>query len=425
MSSWQPLLSRPLADRALQVAEEIASDLSEPSRQPSRGNASLVSGSSGRALFLAYLDQVRPGRGWGDGAAEALEQTVDLLGEAVSDPGLYSGFTGMAWVFEHLRGWFLDEEEDSAGEIVLAVEKALRVPWTDFDLLRGIAGVGVWALERSPRPGGDECLRRTVARIAEMADRQEEGLAWATPAGQVPADRREGFPQGFIFTGVAHGVAGVIALLGEAQATEAGSRPLLNEAVRWLLAQKLPPEAPSAFACETADEIGPGVVYPRPTRLAWCHGDPGIAAALLGAARRAGEPAWEREALAIAKAAALRSPAETSIRDAGLCHGSAGLLHLFNRLYQATGDSDLAEAARFWFERTLELRRPGQGVAGFQAWDIDEDRKPGWRDDPGFLNGAAGVGLALLAAATPVEPAWDRVLLVSIPANISANEAGA
>jgi hypothetical protein len=31
------------------------------------------------------------------------------------------------------------------------------------------------------------------------------------------------------------------------------------------------------------------------------------------------------------------------------------------------------------------------------------------------LTGAAGIALALLAAATPIEPAWDRMLLVSIP----------
>jgi hypothetical protein len=35
--------------------------------------------------------------------------------------------------------------------------------------------------------------------------------------------------------------------------------------------------------------------------------------------------------------------------------------------------------------------------------------------DPGILTGAAGVALALLAAATPIEPSWDRMLLVSIP----------
>jgi hypothetical protein len=33
----------------------------------------------------------------------------------------------------------------------------------------------------------------------------------------------------------------------------------------------------------------------------------------------------------------------------------------------------------------------------------------------GLLEGFAGVGLALLAAATTVEPTWDRMLLASVP----------
>jgi hypothetical protein len=32
-----------------------------------------------------------------------------------------------------------------------------------------------------------------------------------------------------------------------------------------------------------------------------------------------------------------------------------------------------------------------------------------------LLAGATGVALALLAAATPVEPSWDRLLLASVP----------
>jgi lantibiotic modifying enzyme len=254
-----------------------------------------------------------------------------------------------------------------------------------------------------------------VAGLGEQAVRQNGSAVWRSPAELVSEDRRGWFPQGFFFTGAAHGTAGVISLLAEAHAAGVEARPLLDEAVRGLMAQKLPPGSVSVFPLETAHEVAPNAVFPRPSRLAWCHGDPGIAAALLGAARRAGEPAWEREAVELARAAAARSAAERSIHDACLCHGSGGLLHMFNRMAQATADPSLAAAARFWFDRTLELRRPGEGVAGFRAWDNDEQGNLGWRARSGFLTGAAGIGLALLAAATPIEPAWDRVLRVSIP----------
>jgi hypothetical protein len=38
-----------------------------------------------------------------------------------------------------------------------------------------------------------------------------------------------------------------------------------------------------------------------------------------------------------------------------------------------------------------------------------------WIADPGLLTGASGIALALLAATTDMEPAWDRMLLVAAP----------
>jgi hypothetical protein len=61
------------------------------------------------------------------------------------------------------------------------------------------------------------------------------------------------------------------------------------------------------------------------------------------------------------------------------------------------------------------MRRPGKGVAGFSSLTVDEDGSERWLSEPGLLTGAAGVGLALLAAVGKVEPRWDRVLLVSVP----------
>jgi hypothetical protein len=147
---------------------------------------------------------------------------------------------------------------------------------------------------------------------------------------------------------------------------------------------------------------------PEPSRSAWCYGDPGIAAALLGAARSVGETAWEKEALAIARRAAERPPDGTGVRDAGLCHGAAGLGHLFNRMFQATGDERLGKASRFWLERTLEMRE-----------------RPSEHSDRGILEGVAGIALALLAAVSSTPPEWDRMLLVSVRSRPSPSRDGA
>jgi hypothetical protein len=115
----------------------------------------------------------------------------------------------------------------------------------------------------------------------------------------------------------------------------------------------------------------------------------------------AGEVPWDREALAFARRAAGRGCGEPGA-DPGLRRGTAGLAHLCNRLFQATGEEPFADAARAGFCRLLETRRRDEGIGGFEV-------------DPGFLNGAAGIGLALLAALSAVEPAWDRLLPELIP----------
>ena len=178
--------------------------------------------------------------------------------------------------------------------------------------------------------------------------------------------------------------------------------------MRWLLARQLPAGKGSCFG--TAFVAGE---EPIASRLAWCYGDPGIAATLLVAARAAGEPAWEDKALEVARAAASRPAERSFVRDAGVCHGAAGLAHLFNRFWQASGEEVFRDAARFWIERTLELRSPGEGIAGFRAWHAMTGSTGQWAAVPGLLEGAAGVALVLLAAVSPVEPEWDRILLVS------------
>jgi lantibiotic modifying enzyme len=152
----------------------------------------------------------------------------------------------------------------------------------------------------------------------------------------------------------------------------------------------------------------------EPARAAWCYGDPGVAVALLGAARAVGHATWEEAALAIARRAALRSFESSGVLDAGLCHGAAGLAHLFNRMYQMTGDPLLGDAARAWFERTLAMRQPHQGLAGYRSFE-PERTDAQWVDDPSLFTGVGGIALALLGAISPLEPRWDRLLLASLP----------
>jgi hypothetical protein len=378
--AWTPLVDGESAERVLAAVEDIARDLSGP-RQAAPGPG-LSGGQAGLALFFSYCERSLGLAGAGELAESHLERAIAELAEQPKpNASLYHGFAGVAWVAEHLvLRENSAEDEDLNEEIDEALLSLLRrSSWRgEAELLGGLAGWSVYALERLPRPSAVAMLPLLLGRLAEQADAVRE------------SDQ-----------GMAHGAAGVIAVLARmlregAAGPEAGA--LLTALVDGILARRPP-----------SGEHGEG-------DLAWCAAVAGLSVALLAAGRACGREDWERTALRLAAVAAARYPdAEDIVEgfDPALCHGTAGLSHLFHRLHRATGDPVFFAAAGRWLERTLARRRPGEGIGGYLSRRRLADGRPGWIADPGFLGGAAGIGLALLASATPVEPAWDRLLLLS------------
>jgi len=419
--SWRPLLHGELADRALETVLAIAEDI--PARpgwvRPRMAEpvspawtAGLASGIAGQALFYGYLALHTGEERWTDQALGLLEQAGEAVAEYPMSESLYSGFTGIAWVGDHLRDRLFEGDPDENREVDEALLSALEHPgWPrEYDLINGLVGLGIYALEGLPRPSAAACLERIVDRLGERARDEPEGAAWFSPPETLPEHQLQEYPEGLYNLGASHGMAGVVALLGAAcQAGVAAARPLLERAMSWLLARQLPADQGCAFPHFYLKGIDS-----RGSRLAWCYGDPGMAAAFLVAGRGAGEPAWERVALEVAGAAAGRPEAAARVMDAGLCHGAAGVAHIFHRMHASTGDERLAGAARAWYERILRFRNPGLGFGGFRSWSSGVDQELDWRDDPGVLEGAAGIGLALLAAISSVDPGWDRIFLESL-----------
>ena len=417
-STWHPITDAETSQRMWAVVEEIEQSLVERLELglsfPELGrNPRLSGGKAGVALFFAYLDAARPGTGAADRAFDLLGECIDSLGQELLSPSLYAGFSGIGWLIEHLTRELFEGDDD----LTEPVDELLRGMLVDprikpYELLTGISGFGMYLLERLPHPNAFELLPRVLDQLEAGAERSPAGCTWFTPPEWLPDSERQRRPRGCYSLGVAHGMPGVIGFLAAAQhAGLADPRipQLADDAIRWLLAQRLEEGLDSVFPAL----IAPGTP-PEPTRTAWCYGDLGIACVLLCAARSFGRPDWEEEALALARLSAERSFEATGTVDTGLCHGAAGLAHLFLRIHHATGDPAMKEAALAWYERTLEMRRPGEGVAGFLSW-LAELGVGEWRGETGFLSGAAGVGLSLLAAVSDVEPAWDRVMLVSLP----------
>ncbi|MBW8877465.1 MAG: lanthionine synthetase C family protein [Acidobacteria bacterium] len=373
----------------------------------------LAAGPAGIALFFAYAHLAFPDRGLDDLCLQGLQEALATVSAITLGPSLFSGFTGVGWLLRHLEDRIFEAEEDLGAEVESTLLQGLALygkVWP-VELVAGLAGFGLYFLERLPGEAARQGAAQVIDLLAAKAEEEDGAITWFTPPAGVPRSQREMAPNGYYNLGLSHGIPGVIGFLAAAHhrgVAAAEARRLATGAVRWLLDQRLPAGSSGVFP----GYAGPGI-EPAPTRLAWCYGDPGVAAALMLAGRSFGREDWEREALVTARLAAGHREGVTGVDDAGLCHGAAGLGHIFHRLFRATGDESCREAAVFWLERTLALRQPGLGVGGFRGAEYDDAGERIWVDDPGLLTGAAGIGLALLAALSPVEPEWDRFLLLS------------
>jgi lantibiotic biosynthesis protein len=402
---WRPILDDELALAVQAALRELAAQLERGTRPWHDSPTTLVE----LATVFAYLE--RAGLSTVDAGA-FIERGVSALIEVPLGPQLIGGLTGVGWTVAHLTD--VPTADAVCGAIDDAVLVELDPPRWDgpYDLILGLAGMGLYALERLDSDTGRRLAVRALDHLETAAQPQDSGSTWLTTRAHTPEHRRRQFPDGYYDIGAAHGVPGVIGVLARyvmiGVEVDRATR-LLRAAVSWLLAIPSARPGPGRYPVFLA----PGQETGPPARLAWCYGDPGIAICLLAAAHAVGDGAWERAAIDLALAAAARQFDGSEVFDTALCHGAGGLAHVFNRLYQATAIDAFADAARRWFECVLCLRRPGEGIAGF-AKPGAGDPTP-WEANPTLLAGAPGTALALLAAVTDVEPAWDRRLLMDLP----------
>jgi hypothetical protein len=400
---WQPLITDP--DRRAEISAVIV-EIVAAVEDWRRENPTSSDDDADYATLRIYTatDDTVPDHD--DETGRALSSAITKLGER-HEPGLYGGAARVAFAVGHLSA---GEDADMACEMIeRSLLRYLDEPVELYDLIGGLVGIAVPVLQRiadgKASPSSEPLARGILDHLERLARPMDDGVAWFTPPHLLPPWQRELAPEGYTNLGLAHGVPGVVAIL--ARYLTAGVdvprvRVLLDGAVAYLRSVS-GPRVGSRYAAWLPSRLE------GQCRVAWCYGDLGVSVALMAAASATGRSDWRAHALELAHGMASRSFESSQVTDAGLCHGAAGVAHLFNRLGQASGDAELSRAADTWFAHTLSMRR-SEPVAGFPRASFLEGKvivEPA----TDLLTGASGVALALHAAISPIEPAWDQLLL--------------
>lgn len=405
--AWTTLITTP--GEAASAREKLAEIAAALEQYVARiAPIGLLNGRTGIALFFFNYARLASEPQYTELGRDILSGVFEEIDSQAVLHTFCSGLAGVGWALEHLsrQGFISGHLEDLLTDLDVFLTEALQrsLAENDLDYLHGALGYGSYFLSRL-KAGSRLCKKALTALTAELdkrAQRTAQGSAWESLIN--PETGVTG-----VNLGLSHGLPSIIAFLGNTAAAGVETekcQKLLTGAVNFLLAHRLDP---GTHGCSFPGWLS--VEHPSgKSRLAWCYGDPGIAASLWMTGRRMKDRNLEKTAHEILLAStSRREPVEAGIGDAGVCHGAAGVAHIYNRAFHHSNDPRFAESARFWFRETLRMAYYPDGLAGYKAWSAPR----GWNNEPDVLAGVAGIGLTLISAISDLEPSWDEALLLS------------
>lgn len=342
----------------------------------------LYSGLSGMTLFFAYLGELSGDVSYTDVSRLTLASVRrQLEGEpsSVSTVGAFGGWGAIIYVFTHLAALWGDSSLIEEAEKIVEFLPELIEKDAEYDVVDGAAGcLAALLCLNSIHPS---IATQTAAvlcgdRLLATAHKMDTGIAWPR--------RLDGACCG----GFSHGASGIAWALLRLNELLPDERFLLaaREALAYqssLFSTELDAWRdlrPSVFEATDGQEEYASVT-------AWCHGAPGIGLAFARALLRLPDQL-------------VRSQLDTALRITAtrgfggshcLCHGDLGNLELFLQASKALGDASLARRAQCtanWILEDIDFAGCRCGVSlGVE--------------NPGFMNGLAGIGYGLLRLAEP------------------------
>jgi lantibiotic modifying enzyme len=364
----------------------------------------LLSGKSGIALFFFYYARFSGESKFYDLGYKLVEEVISTINNTQISDNYVSGLSGIGWMINHIyNSDFIGGEIKSVvyefdNYFVKSIDY-LTNNHVHYDLFTGINGYLPYILSRGN-------FSNTVL---------EKLIFYYTESSHLYNDKYHTWTSYFnnkkvVNLGLAHGVpSNIILLLKLLQKTDKLEeyKDFIYSAVSFLFNYKYNNYQEIGSLFPTA--IGNKELNPQ-SRLAWCNGDLGVIYSLFETSESYSDKKLKNRVLRMLDFEITRVESnETFIFDAIFCHGSSGVAHIFNRLYQKTKIENYKTASKYWYQKTLDYSNLKLDFAGYKTLV-----KPNvWIKPQSVLEGIAGIGLSLISAVSDIEPAWDEALLLS------------
>lgn len=405
---------------------------------PLWGGISLAGGYSGILLMFAELDYRFPDQNW-DSAAHAyvLKIKEEIETKGISSLSLFGGLSGICFALRKasrsgtryqklihtLDKYLLEKIEDYYfSPLRENLRKGSPSFKPQYDLMQGIAGVGVYGLHCL----SDSALHSMVEEILllligltkpiQRGGRSIPGWYVLLEDHFLQSEKTQ-YPEGNFNLGLSHGVSGVLAFLSAAMMRGIvleGQHEAIERITSWI--QKHRREYNGIFFWNNLvsfeEEIGTTqALHPSfPLRDAWCYGTPGTAYSLFLAGKALKDKELHQFALDSFLSIFQKNQNDWLLTSPTCCHGLSGLLLLTKKITQETKDENLVKKASSLTQLLLTFHHTDYPF-GFRNLQLCKGEKFAEVDEAGLLEGAAGVLLTLLSG-TGKSSGWDAIFLI-------------
>lgn len=374
-----------------------------------KGKSGLLSGTSGTLFLLCYYSQYANDATYLDIVEQRISDTMDAINNDpdFSDLSYSTGITGFLWTLENLSiHQYIDIDLSDFKEAIHPILNDYmmnKMKDGDFDFLHGALGVANYFLDQRDSTSIKWIRQFNHELLSKATLHPDDTLSFTSNV----------YPDGktvkVINFGLSHGMASIIYYLQRClQHTELNTPQLRKELQQVISYYRKNQNNLSVEGSYFASWISPSGSKPS-SRLAWCYGDLGIGLALLLAAETLNDNELKAYSIEILKSTTMRTDMKKEgVLDAGICHGSAGLMKIYRNVYRKTNIAEFKTTGDYWLQKTLQFAAHSSGPGGYKKFEQNK-----YQNDCGLLEGVTGIGIVLLEDLMDKALPWEKSLMLS------------